>query len=116
MWPYFRNVLGAIDGTHIPIECSANDRPCYRNRSGNLTINVLAVCDFNMYFRSVVSGWEGSAPDGLIFEAAMKAGDLVIPPGKMLLADAGFGYYDGLLRPYSGVRYHLKEWQTSKQR
>ena len=116
MWPHFRNILGAMDGTHIPVEVSVDGRPRYRDRSGKLSINVLAVCDFNMYFRSVVSGWEGSAPDGLVFDAAVKAGNLIIPPRKLVLADAGFGFYDGVLRPYQGVWYHLKEWQTSKQR
>ncbi|KIK71789.1 hypothetical protein PAXRUDRAFT_22832 [Paxillus rubicundulus Ve08.2h10] len=33
-----------------------------------------------------------------------------MPPGKYLLADAGFGTLDALLVPYRGVQYHLKEW------
>ena len=36
--------------------------------------------------------------------------DLRVPPGKYYLADAGFGFTDFLLTPYTGHRYHLAEW------
>jgi hypothetical protein len=32
------------------------------------------------------------------------------------LADAGFPLCDGLLVPYRGVRYHLKEWGRASER
>jgi hypothetical protein len=36
--------------------------------------------------------------------------------GKYYLADSGFPLCDVLMTPYRGVRYHLKEWGTVRQR
>ena len=68
-----------------------------------------------MRFCYVLSGWEGSAADGQVYEDAQET-DFAIPPGKFYLADAGFPVCDALLVPYCGVRYHLKEWGKAGQR
>ncbi|OJA11630.1 hypothetical protein AZE42_13458, partial [Rhizopogon vesiculosus] len=60
-------------------------------------------------FTYALTGWEGSATDACIYEDAL-SDDLIIPPGKYLLADARFPSCDGLLVPYHGIRYHLAEW------
>ncbi|KAK7177516.1 hypothetical protein PSPO01_16435 [Paraphaeosphaeria sporulosa] len=65
-WPYFKDCLGALDGTHIPIFVPQRDHKRYRNRYGDLTQNVLAVVDFDMNFLYVLAGWEGSAHDGKV--------------------------------------------------
>ncbi|KAI5982113.1 hypothetical protein EDD15DRAFT_2110912, partial [Pisolithus albus] len=31
-WPYFKDVIGAIDGSHIPAAPPLRDRAAYRNR------------------------------------------------------------------------------------
>jgi hypothetical protein len=62
-----------------------------------------------MRFTYILSGWEGSAADGHIFEDARRS-NLTVPPGKYFLADAGFSMCNVLLVPYRGERYHLKEW------
>jgi len=49
--------------------------------------NVLAATTFNMHFCYILSGWEGSAPDGGVFYDACLH-DLDIPPGKYYLTDA----------------------------
>lgn len=41
-------------------------------------------------------------------------GNFKIPKGKYYLADAGYGIQTGILPPYRGVRYHLKEWVAAK--
>ncbi|KAH7852626.1 hypothetical protein Vadar_027141 [Vaccinium darrowii] len=33
-WKWFKGCLGALDGTHIPVQVPAVDRPRYRNRKG----------------------------------------------------------------------------------
>ena len=76
-------------------------------------MNVMAVCDFNLIFRVVLAGWEGTATDARVSKEARDAGNLVIPPGKFLLADAGYAFTEGLLRPYLSTRYHLQEWCKS---
>lgn len=36
-------------------------------------------------------------------------------PGKIYLADAGYGNRDGILVPYKKVRYHLREQRLEAQ-
>jgi hypothetical protein len=57
----------------------------------------------------MLSGWDGCSSDAAIFNDARQF-DLLIPPGKFYLADAGFGMCDALLIPYRKVKYHLAEW------
>lgn len=114
-YPFFKHVLAAIDGSHIQANTPAEDQARYRNRKGGISQNVLLSCTFDMRFCHVLSGWEGSAADGTVFEDA-RAHDLVIPPGKQYLADAGFAICDALLVPYRGVRYHLREWGKANVR
>jgi hypothetical protein len=113
--PYFKDAIGAIDGTHIAACASASDRVRYRNRKGFLSQNVLAACTFGLRFCYVMSGWEGSAADARLWQAACES-DLHMPEGKYFLADAGFGLSMALLVPYQGVRYHLREFASSTHR
>jgi len=110
-----QNCLGALDGTHVHITAPSSDKAKYRNRKGVTSQNVLVACTFDMRICFVLSGWEGSASDGTIFDDARTHG-LSIPPNKFYLADAGFALSDALLVPYRGVRYHLREWEASKAR
>ena len=107
--PFFDRCIGAIDGTHIPAVPPLSSREAYRDRSGKLSLNILAACTFDLRFCYVLSGWEGSAHDWKVYHDAISH-DLAIPEGSYLLGDAGFNPSKGLLVPYSGVRYHLKEW------
>jgi hypothetical protein len=108
MWPYFRDCLGALDGSHILLEVDAEMTVRCRNRKGLISQNVLAACDFDLTFQYVLAGWEGSAHDGRVFRDA-RSKDFVIPDGKYFLGDAGYGLSKKVLTPYRGVRYHLKE-------
>ena len=109
LYPFLKDCLGALDGTHIYASVPAEDRARFRNRKGFISQNVLAVCDFNMIFVYVVTGWEGSAADSVVLEDA-RLNDFRIPSGKFYLGDAGFPLSDSVLVPYRGVRYHLREW------
>lgn len=111
-FPFFKDALGAIDGTHIPCFPPAAERARYRDKDGNITQNVLAACTFEMHFCYILSGWEGSIADSFLFDKARAAG-LHIPDGKYYLADAGFACCDSLLVPYRGTHYHLREWGLS---
>lgn len=114
-YPFFKDALGALDGTHINCSPSAQEREAARNRKGLLTQNCLVACSFDLLFLYVLSGWEGSASDALIFYNA-RLTDFPIPNGKYYLADAGFPVCDKLLVPYRGVRYHLAEWGRAQIR
>ena len=112
---FSNNCVGAIDGTHIPVCASAEDRARYRNRKGYLSQNVLAACTFDLKFIYVLSGWEGSAPDSCLWADAREH-DFALLPGHYLLADAGFAISDFLCVPYRSVRYHLREWEAAHMR
>ncbi|KIJ26293.1 hypothetical protein M422DRAFT_133398, partial [Sphaerobolus stellatus SS14] len=109
---FFKDALGAIDGSHIPVSPPAVDRPHYRNRKGQVSQNLLAACTFDLFFCYVLAGWEGSASDGAIYADAWNR-DFIVLDSKYFLGDAGFPICRELLVPYRGVRYHLREWEKA---
>ena len=108
-WPYFKDAVGAIDGSHIPTSPPQCDRAVYHNWKGFVLQNCLFACDFGMRFTYVLTGWEGSATDTQIFQDACTS-SLEIPAGKYFLTDAGFPSMPGALVPYCSTHYHLAEW------
>ena len=114
-YPFFKNCLGAIDGTHIPISIASEKHPPFRNRKGTLSINVMVACDFDLNFTFISSGWEGSATDSRVLRSSMSKG-FQVPPGKFYLVDGGYGNTPSFLAPYRGVRYHLKEFGAGHRR
>ena len=58
--------VGAVNGTHIPVSPHDADRAAWRNRKGFMSQNVLAICDFDMFFTNVLYGWEGSVADSTL--------------------------------------------------
>jgi len=69
--PFFKDCIGAIDGTHIPVVVSQNLLVQYMCRKSITTQNVMAVCDFDMKFTFVLAGWPGSVHDMRVFDDAM---------------------------------------------
>ncbi|KAL0324086.1 UNVERIFIED_CONTAM: hypothetical protein Scaly_2375700 [Sesamum calycinum] len=65
-YPYFKDCVGAMDGTLVPAWVPQIDQNRYRSRKGRLAQNVLAICDFDMNFTYVYAGWEGSAADARV--------------------------------------------------
>lgn len=81
--PISYGCLGALDGTYIKVQVPLEDRPRYRNRKGDISVNVLGVCDENMKFVYILSGWEGSAADSQVHrDAIARPYGLKIPIGK----------------------------------
>nr|KYP44990.1 hypothetical protein KK1_033451 [Cajanus cajan] len=58
-WRWFEKCVRALDGTHIPVTVSFEDRPKYRNRKGDVSTNVLVACGPDLRFIYVLPGWEG---------------------------------------------------------
>ncbi|KAI9911772.1 hypothetical protein PsorP6_008750 [Peronosclerospora sorghi] len=114
-FPYFRDCVGVLDATHIPIHVPAHRQAAFRNRKGFLSQNVLAACRFDLSFCYVLAGWEGSAHDGCVLQDAHTKG-FIVPSGKYFLGDARYDISNTVLTPYRGVRYHLKEWGRGNQR
>jgi hypothetical protein len=98
LYPFFKDTLCAIDGTHINCCPSPADQQAARNRKGSLTQNCLAICGFDMVFYYMFSSWEGSASDSTMFYYACVM-DLPILPGQYYLANAGFSTCTSLVIP-----------------
>lgn len=109
LFPFFENACGAMNDSQLDVSLSEEDRESCRNQKGGVTQIILACCSFDLLFQYILSEWEGSATDALLYQSA-QATTLLVIPGKYYLADAGFGECDALLVPYHGVCYHLKEW------
>lgn len=110
-WRWFKNSIGALDGMHIPVTVSAEDRPRYRNKKGDISTNVLGVCGPDLRFIYVLPGWEWLAGDSRVLRDALRRQNcLHIPNGKYFLVDVGYTNGPGFLAPYRGTRYHLNEW------
>ncbi|KAL6560162.1 hypothetical protein OROHE_006400 [Orobanche hederae] len=109
--PFFKDCIGAIDGTHIPATVKGREVSSYRNRHGIQSQNILAACNFDLQFMYVLSGWEGSAHDSkLLNDALARRNGLEVPRGKYFLVDCGFANRRQFLAPSRGVRYHLKDF------
>ncbi|XP_074558495.1 protein ANTAGONIST OF LIKE HETEROCHROMATIN PROTEIN 1-like [Curcuma longa] len=110
-WKWFKGCLGALDGTYIDVSVPEADKPRFRTRKGRISTNVLGVCNRDMNFVYVLSGWEGSASDSRILRDAIgRRNSLQIPLGSYYLVDAGYTNGQGFLAPYRGTRYHVQEW------
>lgn len=109
--PYFKDCIGAIDGTHIRASVSIDMEPSFRGRKSYASQNVMAAVDFDLRFTYVLAGWEGSTHDALVLRDALeRENGLRVPQGKFYLVDAGYGAKPGFLPPFRAVRYHLNEW------
>ncbi|KAM6583354.1 hypothetical protein CsatB_010356 [Cannabis sativa] len=115
-WKWFKNCLGALDGTYIRVRVPIEDRPKYRNRKGEIATNVLGVCSRDMQFIYVLPGWEGSAADGRVLrDALLRNHGLHVPNGNYYLVDAGYTNCKGFLAPFRGQCYHLSHWKEGHQ-
>ncbi|CAA0838957.1 Unknown protein [Striga hermonthica] len=93
LYPYFKDCIGAIDGTIIPAWIPEQDHGKYRCR-------------------------KGSANDARIFAETLTDPTNTFPwppEGKYYVVDSGYANIPGFLSPYRGDRYHLPEWIRSNQ-
>ncbi|KAL3729019.1 hypothetical protein ACJRO7_033591, partial [Eucalyptus globulus] len=76
---YFKDCVGALDGTHVNAIIPVSQQVRFRGRRGTTTQNVLCVCSFDMKFTCVYAGWEGSTNDCRVLSAALKTPQLQFP-------------------------------------
>ncbi|XLV02159.1 hypothetical protein S245_016496, partial [Arachis hypogaea] len=70
-WRRFKGCLGALDGTYIEVTVPESEKAKYQTRKGKICTNVLGVCNREMGFVYVLSGWEGSASDSRVLRDAI---------------------------------------------
>ncbi|XP_062103644.1 protein ALP1-like [Humulus lupulus] len=112
-FPWFKDCVGAIDGTHVSAVAPALKQLAYRGRKVDVTQNVMATCSFNMMFTYVYAGWEGTTNDSRVLLDAIRKDDNfpMPPPGKYYVIDSGYPNMSGFLAPYRGECYHLRRFR-----
>ncbi|XP_048630292.1 putative nuclease HARBI1 [Brassica napus] len=113
-WPQFRDCIGALDGTHIPVRSPSQNADAYRGRKQDPTMNVLVICNFDMKFIYAYVGVPGRAHDTKVLAhcARNEASFPHPPPGKYYLVDSGYPTRTGYLGPHRNMRYHLGQFAT----
>ena len=94
-FPFFKDCLGAVNGSHINCKPSVTDQQVAHDCKGAVSQNCLAICNFDMKFLYIFSGWDGSASDSTMF-CDVCVTDLPVLHGKYYLANAGFPICDML--------------------
>ncbi|XP_039119655.1 uncharacterized protein LOC120255953 [Dioscorea cayenensis subsp. rotundata] len=82
-FPYFKDCIGALDGTRIHASVPVDMVASFRSKKGFPTQNVLTAVDFDLNFTYVLAGWEGSAHDSMVLRDALeRPNGLKVPQGK----------------------------------
>ncbi|KAG8382723.1 hypothetical protein BUALT_Bualt05G0107000 [Buddleja alternifolia] len=86
-WKWFKGCLGALDGIYIPMRVRLADKARYRNKKGNISVNVLGVCDINMKYVYILTGWKGLAADSKVLrDTITRQNGLKVPNGNYTLS------------------------------
>ncbi|XP_033758071.1 putative nuclease HARBI1 [Pecten maximus] len=110
----FPNIIGAIDGSHIPIEAPAEDANAYYNRKGFHSILLQGICTHDLYFISINVGWPGRVHDAKVFNnsSICENGFRLCNNGEYhILGDGAHPLKEWLLTPYKD-NGHLTRQQT----
>lgn len=106
------NVIGCIDGTLINILGRGIAlRENFRDRHGDISLNVQAVCDPDLRFTNLVNRWPGPTNDSRIFnECELRARFHSGQSRGILLGDKGYG-----IKPYLMTPFHDPQSQKEKR-
>uniref|UniRef100_UPI0037E7A495 putative nuclease HARBI1 n=1 Tax=Semicossyphus pulcher TaxID=241346 RepID=UPI0037E7A495 len=97
----FPNVIGCVDGTHIPIRAPSENEGDYVNRKSIHSINVQIICDASHLITNVEAKWPGSVHDSRVYRESTVSHRM--ERGKYdgyLLGDRGYPCRPTLLTPY----------------
>ncbi|KAI5628674.1 putative nuclease HARBI1, partial [Silurus asotus] len=97
----FSNVIGCIDGTHIPIKAPLINEGDYVYRKSIDSINVQVICEATQIITNVEAKWPGSVHDARIFRKSSLC--QTFQQGQYngyLLGDRGYPCLPYLMTPY----------------
>ncbi|XP_011091997.1 uncharacterized protein LOC105172311 [Sesamum indicum] len=94
-----KDCVGAIDGTLIAASVPVSMQNAYRSRHGDISQNVMDVCDFNLMFTYVMAGWEGSANDAR----------------KYYIVDSAYPNFPGFLASHRQDHYHINSFRGNNR-
>ncbi|KAJ0260611.1 hypothetical protein HA466_0067910 [Hirschfeldia incana] len=114
--PYFKDCVGVVDCIHVPVMVGVDEQGPFRNgHNGMLTQNVLVACSFDLRFNYVLAGWEGSASDQQVLNAALtRPNNLQVPQGKYYIVDDKYENLPGFIAPYRGVSTNKDEEEPKR--
>lgn len=100
------NVIGAIDGTYIPIKAPKEYPEVYITRKCNYAMTLQAVCTSNLMYTDCYIGFPGSVNDRRIFENSDLYLDIQSDPRKyfpndeMIIGDKAYPTLEWCMEPY----------------
>lgn len=100
------NVIGAIDGTYIPIKAPKEYPEVYITRKCNYAMTLQAVCVSNLMYTDCYIGFPGSVNDRRIFENSDLYLDIQSDPRKyfpndeMIIGDKAYPTLEWCMEPY----------------
>nr|XP_022294334.1 putative nuclease HARBI1 [Crassostrea virginica] len=97
----FPNVLGAVDGSLIPIIAPKDNEPEYVCRKGFHAINVQVVADASLRFTNIVCKWPGSVHDAFIFANSALKDHMDARNDGWLLGDSAYALKKYMMTPKS---------------
>ncbi|WAR04489.1 HARB1-like protein [Mya arenaria] len=93
------NIVGAVDGTLVPIIAPKDSGEAYICRKGFHAINVMATCSHDRRFIDIVAKWPGSQHDSSVMNTSSLKEHMESERPGMLLADSGYPLTTSLLTP-----------------
>jgi hypothetical protein len=97
----FPNVVGAIDGTYIPISGPTQHRESYICRKGYPAMHLQGVCDSGLNFLDVFCAYPGSVHDARVYRNSPLFEVLkTLPASYHLLGDSAYPMSTNLLTPF----------------
>ncbi|CAG2223980.1 unnamed protein product [Mytilus edulis] len=99
----FPGVIGAIDGTHIPIEAPRENPQAYFNRKKFHSVILQAVCKDNLEIIDINVGWPGRVHDAKVLRnsTVWEDGDRISGYGRFhLIGDGAYPLKRWLLTPF----------------
>lgn len=100
------NVIGAVDGTFIPIKAPKEDAKVYVTRKCNYAITMQAITNAELKFTDVFVGYPGSVSDTRIFRNSdifiniMKNPKFYFPNDEHILGDKAYPLLTWCVEPY----------------
>ncbi|XP_043285712.1 putative nuclease HARBI1 [Venturia canescens] len=114
----FQGVIGAIDGSHIPIPAPKVDSIFYRTRKKEYALTLQAVCVANLVFTDCFVGFAGSVHDARIFRNSdlwhrvTTNHDAFFPGNQFIIGDKAYPVTQWCMAPYTN-RGNLTEAQKN---
>ena len=100
---YIHDVVGAVDGTHVPILIPGEEHIDYINRKGQHSVVFQGIAvGTTLKFVDFYGGWAGSVHDAEVFKNSSIAHKFKqdFLPGCILLADAAYALTTWCLTPF----------------